>query len=289
MPASQPAETGQMRVREQDLAGKVAVVTGASKGIGRAIAINLATRGCSVLATCSSRETLHLIDALVHEIGQHYESHHSKFLTPKIIGISANILAPECADKTADAVDKHFKGHLDIFVNNAGITGSSKLGEMDDNHVQKFTIGNIQTPALIVDEFVKRQQFHKNSRIVLISSVRSKKSTGTSLMYSASKAAGEALVRTWAAAFGGKDAELAFMAGTTANSVLVGLTRTTTMDRHSEEDVQKKSDEFLPSMALPKIAEAEDVADVVGLLCSQDARFITGSVVSADGGGINIC
>ena len=61
-----------LEVRDQDLASKVAVVTGASKGIGRAIAINLAIRGCNVLGTCSSPESLHLIDSVAHEISSLY-------------------------------------------------------------------------------------------------------------------------------------------------------------------------------------------------------------------------
>ena len=108
-------------------------------------------------------------------------------------------------------------------------------------------------------------------------------------MYCVTKAAGEALVRCWAEAFGGKDPEFEFMAGTTANSLLVGLTRTDAVNRHGAAAVERFKQEFVPEQAIPRIAEPEDVAGVVGLLCSRDARWITGSVVSADGGCIKIC
>jgi NAD(P)-dependent dehydrogenase (short-subunit alcohol dehydrogenase family) len=107
-------------------------------------------------------------------------------------------------------------------------------------------------------------------------------------MYCVTKSAGECLVRCWAEAFGGKDPDFEFMSGTTANTVMVGLTRTDAISRHGQEFLDRVMDEILPNQAIPRVAEPEDVADVVGLLCSRDARWITGSVVSADGGGIKI-
>ena len=78
------------------------------------------------------------------------------------------------------------------------------------------------------------------------------------------------------------------MAGTTANTVMVGLTRTDAISRHGQEFLDKIMQEYMPLQSIPRVGEPEDVAGVVGLLCSTDARWITGSVVCADGGGINI-
>jgi NAD(P)-dependent dehydrogenase (short-subunit alcohol dehydrogenase family) len=107
-------------------------------------------------------------------------------------------------------------------------------------------------------------------------------------MYSATKAACESLVRTWAEAFGGKQNEFAFMAGTTANAVQVGLTKTTAWSSASPNAVSKYTDIYVPQQSLPRLAEPEDIADVVCFLCSQQARWITGSVLSASGGGCKI-
>jgi 3-oxoacyl-[acyl-carrier protein] reductase len=106
----------------------------------------------------------------------------------------------------------------------------------------------------------------------------------------ASKAAMEAAVRSWADAFGGKNPEFAFMAGTTANTVMVGITRTDAVYNNGiPEDVIKSfENEFVPSQGIPRVGWPEDVADVVGLLCREESRWITGSVVSADGGGVSI-
>lgn len=167
--------TDWLRLREQDLVGKIAVITGASKGIGRAIALNLASRGCSVLGTCSSPDTLDLIDTLSHSVVDLYAG--KGLPSPKIVGVVADILSPDCATAVINGLDKSFDGHVDIFINNAAHTGMSPVGEMDAEQIQKYTIGNIQTPVLTVEELVKRKMFRKESRIIYISSQRSKMSS----------------------------------------------------------------------------------------------------------------
>ena len=109
-------------------------------------------------------------------------------------------------------------------------------------------------------------------------------------MHMATKSAQESLCMAWSDAFGVKYAQYAFMAGTTANSVMPGLTRTDAVYGIglSEEINKKVEEEFLPDQSIPRIGEAEDVADVVGMLCREESRWITGSVISADGGGVHI-
>lgn len=107
-------------------------------------------------------------------------------------------------------------------------------------------------------------------------------------MYCVTKSAGECLVRCWVEAFGGKDPEFDFMAGTTANTVLAGLTRTDATKHHGEQFLDQIRAEILPSQSIQRLAELDDVAAVVGLLCSREARWITGNVVSADGRGMKI-
>lgn len=78
------------------------------------------------------------------------------------------------------------------------------------------------------------------------------------------------------------------MAGTTANSVTVGLTETDSVLQCPAEQVEKFKQEFIPLQSIPRFGQPEDIADVVGFLCHRDARWITGSVISASGGGIKI-
>jgi 3-oxoacyl-[acyl-carrier protein] reductase len=78
------------------------------------------------------------------------------------------------------------------------------------------------------------------------------------------------------------------MAGTTANAVTVGLTQTDSVMQCPPDVLEIFKSEFIPLQSLPRFGQPEDVADVVGLLCSRDARWITGTVLSASGGGIKI-
>ena len=110
-------------LRPQDLEGKVAVVTGASRGIGRAISMNLASRGCSILGTCSSSTNVPLIHSISQELSSLSSS--SPHTAPNILGISANILSPTCASTIADTLASHFNSKIDIFINNAG---DSRIG-----------------------------------------------------------------------------------------------------------------------------------------------------------------
>jgi len=230
---------------------------------------------------------VHFIDVLENEIAICYEGASPK-QSSKIKGISADIFSPSCAQTIAEGLVKHFAGRVDIFVNNASDSGTGELGELTVDEIQKSMVGNIQTPVLIVDELVKRKMFQPESRIVYISSIRSRQPWSMQLMYAAGKSAGESLCRTWSQAFGGRDEKFSFMAGTTANAVTVGLTQTDSVTQCPPDVLEKFKQEFMPLQSIPKLGQPEDIADVVGMLCGRDARWITGSVISASGGGIKI-
>lgn len=279
------------RVRELDLIDKVAVISGSSRGIGRAIAFNLASRGCSILGTCISDKGVAAISStLDQEITNHVFNATSRPRPSslKIKGLIADVFSSSCAKTIADEINDTFNGHVDIFVSSAGDPMPGTIGEMSVDEVQRSLLGNVQTPVMIVEEFVRRRYFQPNSRIIYISSIRSRQPWSMQLMYAAGKSAGESLCRTWAQAFGGKEERYSFMAGTTANAVTVGLTETDAVMDCGPEAVKSFQDEFFPTQSIPRFGQPEDVADVVGLLCGPDGRWITGCVVSASGGGIKI-
>ena len=162
-----------LQLLEQDLAGKVAVVTGSSRGIGRAIALHLATRGCSILGTCSGPATLHKLDSLSHTVSELYQP--SQHAAPKIVGIAADIYSPNTPSEIADSIQTHFGGHVNIYVNNAAKMELIKPGHLWDDFIQQYLRGNIHTPIATVEEFIKRKMFQKESRIICISSERARK------------------------------------------------------------------------------------------------------------------
>ncbi|OQD74622.1 hypothetical protein PENDEC_c010G05580 [Penicillium decumbens] len=90
----------------------------------------------------------------------------------KITAVVPGIFSHDCARIITDEVSKRFNSRVDIFVNNAGATGTGTTGEMSADHIQRSLFANVQTPIMIVEDFVRRRFFQPNSRIVYISSVR---------------------------------------------------------------------------------------------------------------------
>ena len=96
------------------------------------------------------------------------------------------------------------------------------------------------------------------------------------------------MVRCYANAFGGRNPDFEFMKGTTANSIFTGLTETDGPQQFGAEVFADFQAYWVSRQSLPRLGKPEDVADVVGLFCSKDARWITGSKVSANGGAMEI-
>lgn len=165
---SQGCKNGRRGVREQDLAGRVAVITGISKGIGRLIAANLAARGCAILGTCSGANTRPLIDSLRLDIGTLYEDSGSQ--APKLEDIILSLTDLNAPQLIADTLAKAFCQRIDIFVNNAALVDRTPVGGLEAKSVTNMCLGNIQTPTLIIDELIQRKYFQPNSRIIFISS-----------------------------------------------------------------------------------------------------------------------
>lgn len=136
------------RLREQDLSGKVAVVTGASRGIGHAIALNLASRGCSILGTCVTDEGLVLIedineclDVLIQEAWEAGDLRASALIAGdrkliKIMGLKSSLLDPEGPKMIADAIEENFGARVDMFINNAADSRDAVLGELSTSKLR---------------------------------------------------------------------------------------------------------------------------------------------------------
>lgn len=161
------------KLPEQDLAGKVALVTGSSRGIGRAIALHLASRGCSLLCTCSGPSSLPKLDSLGEAVTAKYKS--SQHPAPKVVGTVADIYSAKTPSDIADSIQANFDGKINIFVNNAAKMELRKPGNLSEDFVSEFLRGNVQFPIATVEEFIKRKMFQRESKIICISSERARK------------------------------------------------------------------------------------------------------------------
>ncbi|KAF2256618.1 NAD(P)-binding protein [Trematosphaeria pertusa] len=290
-----PPPAKPLRVQEQDLKGKVALVTGATKGIGRAISLDLATRGASILGTYSSPQSAHLFDTLTHSINDLYSSspnsssHTPAPSGPKLVGALADISSPSSSvPAIQEGLQKHFNGKVDIVIFNAAVMGLAKMGDggVTEDFVDAALAGNVKFPVLLIEMLVKGSMIRRDGRVVAISSegVRARRPPGGAV-YAATKAALECLMRKWADELGTHPG----MEGTTFNSVSVGFTKTEAYSKIPPEIRDRLTEADAAEVAVGnRIGEVEDVADVVGLLISDKARWLSGSVVDASGGKAKI-
>lgn len=155
-------------------------------------------------------------------------------------------------------------------------------GNVDEKFVGQALMGNIQFPIMLMETFVKEGCLRKNGRVVAVSSegVRSRRPGGGSV-YAATKAAIECLMRQWADELGTRQG----MEGTTFNSVSVGFTKTEAYTNIPPKIRDSLTQSDAKEVAVGnRIGEVEDIADVVGMLVSEKARWVSGSVVDGSGG-----
>jgi 3-oxoacyl-[acyl-carrier protein] reductase len=242
------------------LSGKTALVTGASRGIGRATALALAAAGAQVLVHYSSaaQEAAAIVDQIVRAGG-------------KAEMIAADLRAPDGAHTLARRVRTIIGGRLDVLVANAGI---SKAGTIEQTTVEDFDAlfaVNVRAPFFLVQQFMPIMC--RGSSIVLVSSLAAHAALGTLSAYAATKGAIDTLVKHFAAALGER--------GIRVNAVAPGVVPT---DMSSFAKTADGRDFALGIQALKRMAQPDDIGAVVAFLASDDARWITGDTVRVDGG-----
>jgi 3-oxoacyl-[acyl-carrier protein] reductase len=245
--------------RVSSLTGRAAIVTGASRGIGAAIARRLAADGAIVIVTYARQE------AAAHQVAREIESR----------GGEVDVVQADVAD--LGAVRRLFAetranyGRLDILVNNAGVAEFLPLEEVREEHYSRTFDVNVRGPLFAMQEAVRVMS--GPGRIVNISSGAAQAAPPGSSVYAASKAALETITRSIAAEVGAK--------GITVNAVSPGITQTDMLAENIPEAIQQR---MIANTALGRLGTPEDIADVVAFLVSDDARWITGQVIGASGG-----
>jgi 3-oxoacyl-[acyl-carrier protein] reductase len=179
------------------------------------------------------------------------------------------------------SVKSDFANKIDILVLNASFNTRPKLGEASEADIDNSLVGNLHWPIVLIENIVRQKILNDNSRVVVISSDRVRDPAPGSSLFNATRAGMEALTRSWAI-----ELPLTFP-GTTVNAVSVGLTDTPGLRGFPAPAVEALKAQRVPKVKVVeggRMGYAEDVADVVGWLVSEKARWQTGSVVAANGG-----
>ncbi|WP_019152820.1 3-oxoacyl-[acyl-carrier-protein] reductase [Robertmurraya massiliosenegalensis] len=242
--------------------GKNALVTGASRGIGREIALELARQGANVAVNYAGSEQM--ANEVVDEI---------KSLGRKAFAIQANVADGDAVSNMMKEVVDRF-GSIDILVNNAGITRDNLLMRMKEEDWDAVIDTNLKGVFLCTKAVTRPMMKQRNGRIINISSIVGVGGNAGQANYVAAKAGVIGLTKTTAK-------ELASR-GITVNAVAPGFI-TTDMTDKLNEDVQA---EMLKQIPLARLGEPQDIAKVVVFLASEDSRYMTGQTLHVDGGMI---
>jgi len=239
--------------------GKVAIITGSSRGIGRAIALHLASKGAIIVA---SARNVAALEALVADI----EGQGGKALAvPGDVGLSKDVEALFAAAKEAF-------GQVDILVNNAGITRDGLLMRMKDEDWDAVLDTNLKGAFYCCRAAAKIMSKQRSGRIVNISSVVGEMGNAGQANYAASKAGLIGLTKSIAR-------ELA-RRNVTANAIAPGFIVTDMTDTLSDQ-VKEGLQGQIP---LGRLGETQDIAHAVAFLASEQAGYITGQVLGVNGG-----
>jgi 3-oxoacyl-[acyl-carrier protein] reductase len=246
---------------------KTALVTGASRGIGRATALALAETGVDVLVHYgrSTQEAESLVSEIQTKGG-------------RANAISADLGTPNGAVLLAKQVHSIVGDRLDVLVLNAGISKAARIADYTVEDLDNLFATNVRGPFFLVQQLLPL--LHEGSNIVALSSVTAHTVAGNPnlenpsiLAYASTKGALETLVKNWAAILGPR--------GIRVNAVAPGVVDT---DMSNFTKTEAGREVTLGMQALKRIGKPEDVADVVSFLASDKARWITGASIPVDGG-----
>jgi 3-oxoacyl-[acyl-carrier protein] reductase len=242
------------------LSGKTALVTGASRGIGRASALALAKAGAQVLVHYGRGAAE--AEAVVAEI---------RAAGGRAEAIAADLAAPDGPHKLAARVRAIVGDRLDILVANAGISKAAPIEDLTVEDFDALFAVNVRAPYFLVQQLLPI--LSPGSSIVLVSSLAAHAAVGTLSAYAATKGAVSTLVTHFAAALGPR--------GIRVNAVAPGVVET---DMSNFTKTDEGRDAALGMQALKRLAQPDDIAAAIAFLASDDARWISGDTVRVDGG-----
>jgi 3-oxoacyl-[acyl-carrier protein] reductase len=240
------------------LTGGVAIVTGGSRGIGRAIVLTLAAAGMEVIFTYRDNAKAAEETMAAASGGK---------VTAEVVDVRDSSACAALAEKVADRA-----GHIDLLVNNAGVIRDNALAALEDEDVRAVLDTNVNGTFNATRAVAPHMVSRRRGKIINISSVSGEKGGRGQTNYAASKGAINAFTRSLAV-------ELA-PRGITVNAVAPGVIET----EMSREVRERAGDQVLSRILLRRIGRPEEVAHAVWFLASKYADYITGEILHVDGG-----
>ena len=236
---------------------RIALVTGASRGIGQAIAKRLANEGYLVIGTATSEKGAAAVNDYLQELGG--------------AGRVLNVQDAEQINQLFDSIEKEF-GNVQVLVNNAGITQDGLLMRMDDNAWERVLDVNLTSVFRTSKRAIKGMMKARQGRIINITSVVAAMGNAGQTNYTASKAGIEGFTRSLAREIGSRQI--------TVNCVAPGFIDTDMTSELDEALIQS----MLNAVPLARLGKPEDLAAAVNYLASEEAGYITGTVLDVNGG-----
>ena len=236
---------------------RIALVTGASRGIGQAIAKRLANEGYLVIGTATSEKGAAAVNDYLQELGG--------------AGRVLNVQDTEQINQLFDSIEKEF-GNVQVLVNNAGITQDGLLMRMDDNAWERVIDVNLTSVFRTSKRAMKGMMKARQGRIINITSVVAAMGNAGQTNYTASKAGIEGFTRSLAREIGSRQI--------TVNCVAPGFIDTDMTKDLDEALIQS----MLNAVPLARLGKPEDIAAAVNFLASEEAGYITGTVLDVNGG-----
>ena len=236
---------------------RIALVTGASRGIGQAIAKRLANEGYLVIGTATSEKGAAAVNDYLQELGG--------------AGRVLNVQDAEQINQLFDNIEKEF-GNVQVLVNNAGITQDGLLMRMDDNAWERVLDVNLTSVFRTSKRAMKGMMKARQGRIINITSVVAAMGNAGQTNYTASKAGIEGFTRSLAREIGSRQI--------TVNCVAPGFIDTDMTSELDEALIQS----MLNAVPLARLGKPEDIAAAVNFLASEEAGYITGTVLDVNGG-----
>ena len=255
------------------VAGKNAIITGAAKGMGAAITLRLAGEGADIVLTARDTAALDEVAAEVEKLGR------------RALVIGCDVCNEDDVKAMVDGAREFFDGRIDILVNVSGVTGPIETGVQDikvedfDYVVRTNTRGTYLPIKHVAPTMIELQ----GGKIVNIGGTSGLRGYPMRTAYSCSKWGVRGITRTVALELGKHNVNV--------NAVCPGIVRTPRMDKLCHAKAEKRGwtfqqvwEEYIEDMALKRVTEPEDIANMVLFLASEEAKQVTGQEIAVDGG-----